>query len=133
MEAAAASLSAPLTNGPGAYSVGTNAVSKSVIAAGLPAARRAELIEHQIERARSPYEAASDRNDYLIAAANLVADLDDDDIARLLPQALALAHDPPPSEADSVMGQFSHPLGAFRYSGGSDSRPAAVYLVSVVK
>jgi hypothetical protein len=130
MEAAAASLSAPLTNGPGVYGVGTDAVSRSVVAARLPAARRTALIGHQIERARSPYEAASDRRSYLIAAANLASDLAEDDIARLLPQALELAQDPPPSEADALMGQFSHPLGGFRYSGDSDSRAAAVFLAA---
>lgn len=130
VEAAAESLAAPLSNGPGVYGVGTDAVGRSVVAARLPARRRAELIGHQLERARSPYEAASDRRSYLIAAANLAADLAEDDIARLLPQALDLADDPPPSEADALMGQFSHPLGGFRYSDDSDSRAAAVFLAA---
>ncbi len=130
MEAAAVKLAAPLTNGPGFYSVGTGAIGQSVIAAGLSAARRAELIGYQIERARSPYEAASDRSSYLLAAANLVTNLDEDDIAQLLPKALALALDPPPSEADAMMGQSNHPLGAFRYSDNSDSRAAAAFLAA---
>lgn len=130
MEAAAESLSAPLTSRPGMYSLGTGAGGQSIVAAGLPAARRAELIGHQIERARSPYEAARNRSSYLIAAAKLAADLHDDDIARLLPQALDLANDPPPSEADSMMGQFSHPLGAVRYSDNGDSRAAAAFLAA---
>lgn len=130
MEAAAEKLAAPLTNAPGVYSVGTGAVGQSIVAAGLPPSRRAELIGHQIERARSPYEAASDRSSYLIAAANLAADLEDDDIARLLPQALDVVLNPPPSEADAMMGHFGHALGAFRYSGSSDSRPAAIFLAA---
>jgi len=130
MDAAADKLSAPLTNGPGHYSVGTGAVGYSIVAAGLPAARRAELVERQLERARSPHEAARDRSSYLIAAANLAFELDDDEVERLLPQALDLAADPPESQADAMLGQFSHPLGAFRFSGSHDSRPAAAFLAA---
>lgn len=130
METAAGRLTAPLTNGPGKYSIGTGAVGDSVIAAGLPAARRAALVEQQLERARSPHEAARDRSSYLLAGANLASDLDEADFERLLPQALELVVDPPKSLADAMMSQFSHPLGAFRVSGGHDSRPAAAFLAA---
>jgi hypothetical protein len=130
MEVAAQRLTAPLGSGPGVYGMGTGAVSDSVIAAGLPASRRAELIEEQLSRARSPYEGARDRSSYLLAAANLASDLQVDDVERLLPAALAEAVEPPESEADAVTAQFSHPLGAFRVTGSHDSRPAAAFLAA---
>jgi hypothetical protein len=130
MEKAAQHLTAPLSSGPGHYSMGTGAVGHSVIAAGLPARRRAQLIEEQLKRARSPYESACNRSSYLLAAANLASELHADDVERLLPAALAEAVDPPESEADAVTAQFGHPLSAFRVTGNHDSRPAAAFLAA---
>lgn len=130
MEEAAQRLIAPLSSGPGVYAMGTGAVGDSMIAAGLPASRRAELIEEQLSRARSPYESAHDRSSYLLAAANLASELQADDVERLLPAALAEAVEPPESEADAVTAQFRHPLSAFRVTGNHDSRPAAAFLAA---
>jgi hypothetical protein len=129
-EAAAEALMAPLDSGPGHYSMGTGAVGQSLIAAQLGAKRRARLVREQLRRAQSPYEGALNRSEYLIAAANLATDLVDEDVDELMPVALAAASDPAPSEADGLMGSFSHPLGGMRMGLTRESRPEAVFLAA---
>jgi hypothetical protein len=129
-EAAAAALSAALTSGPGRYSMGTNAVDRSVVARALPPDRRAELIREQLRRARSPYEYASNRRQYLLAAANLADDLPDQDVDELVALALEEVASPAPSEADALSSAFRHPLGAMQMNVGGDSRPAAALLAA---
>lgn len=130
-EAAYQALTAPLDSRQGVYAIGTNAIGHSHAAARLPADRRADLVRRQLERARSPYEDSGNRNDYLLAAANLADDLRQQDVDALFQLALTEATEPALSEPDALHAGFSHPLGSFRMTGsGRDSRPAAAFLAA---
>lgn len=127
-EAAAQRLRTTTTNGPSGFGTGTSAVNDSLLAATLPAADRIGCIEMLLSNAASLWEPSSNRDDYLLAAANLADDLDDEVRRRFLAKALEFATDPPPSEADALNKSMSSPLGAMRVNDGSDCRPAATYL-----
>jgi hypothetical protein len=128
---AAEVLTAPLQNKPGVYGIGTGAVRHSVLASKLPADERLPLVRAQLERVRSPHEPASNRSEYLLAAANLAQGLGDVD--ELFIRAMELAPDPSPSQADLAMGSWHHPLGAIHVTGvSSDTRPEALYLAAAL-
>lgn len=127
---AAAGLLAPPASGPGVYSRGTGAVRQSVLARFLPPDRRLDLIKAQLDYARLPHESAGNRTEYLLAAANLTADLPKKPSKALFEAALREATDPAPSLADDLTAQFSHPFGALRINDKQDSRPAATLLAA---
>ncbi|MGB3485949.1 MAG: hypothetical protein WBB07_27475 [Mycobacterium sp.] len=127
-EAAARNLLKPTTNQPSRFGIGTNAISDSILAATLPAKERVACIEMLLSNAGSLWEPSSNRDDYLLAASNLVDDLDEDIRRGYFERAMGFASDPPPSNADAVNQSMSSPLGTIRVNDGSDSRPAATYL-----
>jgi hypothetical protein len=129
-QAAAQRLREPTTNGPGGFGTGTGAVNDSLLAATLPAQDRIACIEMLISNAESLWEPASNRDSYLIAASNLVDDLDEKIRCQFLNSAITFATNPPPSEADAFNASMSSPLGAMRITDRSDSRPAATYLAA---
>lgn len=129
-QAAAARLCAPTRNGPGQYAMGTSAVPDSLLAAALPAAERAPCIRMLLANARSPFEGASNRHSYLLAAANLSSDLDDADRREFFDAAVGFVTSPPRSQPDLLHSSMSNPLSMMRYSGNLDNRPAAGYLAA---
>ena len=98
---------APLTSGPGHSSMGTGAIGASILAASLPVDRRFELMKNQLARARSPYEGASNRSEYLLAAANLAEGLSDTQAESLITPALREATEPATIESDEMAQQFA--------------------------
>lgn len=127
-QAAAQRLRAPTKNGPSRIGTGTGAVNDSLLAAILPPDERIACIEMLLSNAASPWEPSSNRDSYLIAASNLVSDLDEEHRRQFFDKAIDFATNPPPSEADALDGSMSSPLGAMRINDRSDSRPAAAYL-----
>ncbi|WP_212813725.1 MULTISPECIES: hypothetical protein [unclassified Mycolicibacterium] len=128
--AAAERLRKPTTNGPSGFGVGVGAVDDSLLAATLPADDRVECIRMLMSNARSLWEPASNRDTYLIAASNMISDLDEEHRCQFLADAIEFATDPPRSEADAFNASFSSPLGAMRINDRSDCRPAATYLAA---
>lgn len=127
--AAAEQLAAPSTNTAQSMGIGTSAISQSLRALHLPAAERTELVRAQLDRAAAPYEAASDRADYYLAAANLADGLED--VADLFAEAIRRADDPTPSPGDLLPTFSSHPLSTFRTTGlAADARGHALFLAA---
>jgi hypothetical protein len=130
-EEAAAALTSPTTSKSGSYSIGTNAVYQSILARQLPPAWRAEIIRTQLERCRSPYEAALNRRDYLLAAANLADDLADAEADELFNAAISMTQNVTESEMDRADRILSHPLGVIRVNNNiGDERPAGAFLAA---
>ena len=130
-EQAAVKLMAELPSNVNMHSIGTGAVKQSIIAMALPVDRRGKLIAEQLRRAQSPYEGSHNRTDYLHAALNLAADMDDLTAGELFELAIDVALNPSASEPDAHDSLFGHPLGAFRVNKDSaDSRAAAALLAA---
>jgi hypothetical protein len=129
-EAAARRLCAPTTNGPGGWGTGIGVVNDSLLAAVLPAEERVRCIEMLLSNAASPWEGSSNRDSYLVAASNLVDDLDEADRSRFFDAAMHFAAHPPLSNVDAFNASMSHPLGGMRINDRSDSRPAAAFLAA---
>lgn len=128
-QAAAERLRQPTTNGPNGFGTGgTAAINDSLLAATLPAEDRIACIEMLLTNVESPWEPASNRDTYLLAAGNLVDDLDEVVRRQFFSKAMELATEPPPSQADAFNDSMSSPLGAMRVNDRSDCRPAATFL-----
>jgi hypothetical protein len=83
-----------------------------------------------LSNAASPWEGSSNRDSYLVAASNLVDDLDEADRSRFFDAAMHFAAHPPLSNVDAFNASMSHPLGGMRINDRSDSRPAAAFLAA---
>jgi hypothetical protein len=130
-EEAAADLTSPTTSKSGSYLIGTNAVYQSILARKLPPDRRAEIIQVQLERCQSPYEASLNRSDYLLAAANLADDLPEAEAGELFNAAISATQDTTESEIDRADRMLTHPLGAMRVNNNiGDERPAGAFLTA---
>jgi hypothetical protein len=111
--------------------MGTNAVYQSLLARQLPPERRADIIRTQLERCRSSYEAALNRREYLLAAANLTDDLPEAEADEFFGAAIGLVQNPTESEVDRVERGLAHPLGAIQVRNNiGDERPAGVFLAA---
>lgn len=128
--AAARRIQTPTTNGAGRFGTGVGDVSDSLLAATLAVEDRIECVRMLISNARSPWEPATNRDSYLIAASNLVDDFDDDHRRNFLRDAIDFATNPPRSQADEFNASFSSPLGSMRINDKSDCRPAAAFLAA---
>ena len=130
-EEAASALTSPTGSKPGLYFTGTAAVHQSMLARRLPPRRRAEIIQAQLERCRSPYEAALNRRDYLLAAANLTGDLPEAESDKFFNAVISLIQDAAESEVDRADRMLAHPLAAMRMQNNSGyERPAAAFLAA---
>lgn len=128
--AAADSLREPTTNGPSGWGTGTGAVNDSLLAAVLPVDERISCIEMLLQNAAAPWEPSSNRDDYLLAASNLVDDLDEPRRRGYLSTAMNFALHPPLSHADAYNASMRSPLGGMRINDNSSSRPAAAFLAA---
>lgn len=130
-EEAATALTSPPASKPGSYFLGTGAVYQSMLVRRLPSGRRAEIIRAQLERCRSPYEAALNRRDYLLAAANLTDDLPEAESGKLFDSVIGMTRDATESEIDRTDRMLAHPLGGLRVKNNiGDERPAAAFLAA---
>lgn len=129
-QAAAQRLREPTKNGPNRIGTGTGAVNDSLLAAVLPTDERIACIEMLLSNAASPWEPASNRDGYFIAASNLTDDLDEQHRHQFLNTAIDFAANPPPSQADAFNASMSSPLAGMRINARSDCRPAATYLAA---
>ncbi|TDL04463.1 hypothetical protein EUA04_22045 [Mycolicibacterium obuense] len=127
-QAAAQRLCQPAKSGPNGFGVGTGAVNDSLLAASLSEPERISCIEMLFKKAESSWEPATNRDDYLRAASNLVNGIPGDTRRTYFTKALSFASDMPHSKADAFQASMSSPLSAMRVNDGSDCRPAAVYL-----
>lgn len=125
--AAAERLKKPTSNSSGRYGVGTRAVDDSLLARSLPVAERAACIDMLLQNARSPFEGTSNRQTYLLAAANLSEGLPTEQRKHYLADIVDFVGNPPPSEPDILNASMTNPLGGMRWEGNLDSRPAAVF------
>jgi hypothetical protein len=129
-EAAARRLCAPTTNGPGCWGTGTGAVNDSLLAAVLSVDERVACIEMLMSNAASPWEGSSNRDSYLVAASNLVDELDEEHRRKFFDAAVDFAAHPPVSNVDAFNASMRNPLGGMRVNDRSDSRPAAAFLAA---
>jgi hypothetical protein len=72
------------------------------------------------------------RDDYLVAAANLTESLEEQDRRSYFENAMSYATSPPPSQVDRLNASMRNPLGGMRVNDGSDARPAAVFLAAAL-
>ncbi|WP_201359280.1 hypothetical protein [Mycobacterium paraintracellulare] len=124
--AAADRLQKPTGNSLGRYSVGTRAIDDSLLARSLSPAQRTACIDMLLQNARSPFEGSSNRQTYFLAAANLSGGLDEEQRRKVLADIVDFIGNPPPSQPDMLNASMTNPLGAMRWDGNLDSRPAAV-------
>jgi hypothetical protein len=129
-QSAAARLRAPTKNGPKGWGTGTGAVNDSLLAAVLPVDERIACIEMLMSNAASPWEGSSNRDTYLVAASNLVDELDEEHRRQFFGAALDFAAHPPLSQVDAFNASMRNPLGGMRINDRSDSRPAAAFLAA---
>lgn len=129
-QAAAQRLGTPTTNGPRGFGTGTAAVDDSLLAAVLPVEQRITCIEMLLTNAAAPWEPASNRDSYLIAASNLTEGLGEERRRQFFGAAMGFATSPPHSRADAYNASMSNPLGAMRINDKSDCRPAAAFLAA---
>jgi hypothetical protein len=130
-EEGASALTSPTGSKSGSYLIGTGAVYQSMLARQLPPGRRAKIIRAQLERCRSPHEAALNRRDYLLAAANLTDDLPEAESGELFNTVISMTRDASESEIDQADRMLAHPLGAMRVKNNiGDERPAAAFLAA---
>jgi hypothetical protein len=129
-QAAAARLRTPTKNGPKGWGTGTGAVNDSLLAAVLPVNERIACIEMLLSNAASAWEGSSNRDSYLVAASNLVDDLDEKHRREFFDTALNFAAHPPVSQVDLFNASMGNPLGGMRINDRSDCRPAAAYLAA---
>ena len=130
-EEAATALTSPTGSKSGSYLIGTGAVYQSMLARQLLPVRRAEIIGAQLERCRSPYEAALNRRDYLLAAANLTNGLPEAQSDELFNAVISMTREATESEIDRADKMLAHPLGAMRVENNiDDERPAAAFLAA---
>ncbi|MBP2707391.1 hypothetical protein JOL79_26760 [Microbispora sp. RL4-1S] len=128
---ALARLTTPLIHTDGVYSVGTNAISDSLLVRHLPSDAVEAVVAELLVRADDPYLSSSDRGEYLVAAANLSRHIDQSEREEFFDTAVRLATSPTPSEHDKFNEQFTHKLGGFRMNGTPrDSRGQAVLLAA---
>jgi len=121
----------PLSHQAGVYSMGTGAVRDSMLVRALPSTQLQPALAELLHRANDPHVGSSDRGEYLIAASNLVQQLDKADRGRHFAAALLCASSPAVSNHDDVEQQFSHKLGAMRIAyPNRDSRDRAVFLAA---
>lgn len=124
-------LTDPLEHTPGVYTVGTNAVGDSLMIQPLPAEKRKLAITELLHRVEDPLVSLSDRNAYLLAASNLVEDLDHTTREGFLSEALRLATMLAPSEYEEFESQFAHKLGSLRVSSRErTTQSKALYLAA---
>jgi hypothetical protein len=117
---AASKLAEPSHNTATTLGIETGAISQSLHAVHLPDDELRLLVQAQLQRAASPYETGANRGDYYIAAANLAQGLDN--IDELFEEVMRRAADASPSHGDVLSNLGNHPLGKFRFTGGtSDS------------
>jgi hypothetical protein len=129
-QSAAARLRAPTKNGPKGWGTGTGAVNDSLLAAVLPVEERIACIDMLMSNAASPWEGSSNRDSYLVAATNLIDDLDEQSRRQFFSAALDFAANPPISQVDAFNASMRNPLGGMRINDSSDSRPAATFLAA---
>jgi hypothetical protein len=102
-----------------------------MLARRLPPGRRAEIIRAQLERCQFPCEAALNRRDYLLAAANLTDDLPEAESDELFDAVISMVQDAAESEIDKADRMLAHPLGAMRVKNNiGDESPAAAFLAA---
>jgi hypothetical protein len=129
-QAAAKRLCEPSKNGPNAFGTGVGAVNDSLLAATLTADERVACLDMLVSNAGLPWEPASNRDSYLIAASNLVDGLSEEHRRKFFVAAIDFAANPPPSHADAFNASMSNPLGGMRINDRSDCRPAATFLAA---
>lgn len=129
-QAAAQRLHTPTRNGPNHFGVGTGAINDSLLAAVLPVNERIACIEMLMSNAASPYEGSSNRDSYLVAASNLLDNLDEGHWRDFFTAALDFVAHPPLSQVDAFHSSMRNPLGGMRIDDKSDSRPAAAFLAA---
>jgi hypothetical protein len=100
----------------------------SLLAAVLPREQRTACIDMLLTNAAAAWGPSSNRDSYLLAASNLVNDLDEADRIRFFDSAIDFAASPPPSQADAFNASMSNPLSTMRINDSSDCRPAATFL-----
>jgi hypothetical protein len=83
-----------------------------------------------MSNAASPWEGSSNRDSYLVAASNLVDELDEEHRRQFFDAALDFAAHPPLSQVDAFNASMRNPLGGMRINDRSDSRPAAAFLAA---
>lgn len=131
VEAAFERLSRPLVHVPGVFTRGTGAIGDSLLIGGADPSRLAEVIAELLRRAEDSHVGSADRNDYLLAAANLAPEVGKTDRERLFDAALRIAISSPPSLHDDFEGGFTHELGGMRIRrSDQDSRNRALYLAA---
>lgn len=130
---AARLLCAPLPHSYQRYSTTHGVVEQSIRALGLGPTVRAQIIEAQLDRVRSPYESAHNRIEYLHAAANLTEGLDATDADRLFYRAIMETRESARSEADDHEDSLRSPFGSTRILyERQDSRTAAALLAAAL-
>jgi hypothetical protein len=128
--AAGERLCTPSSNGPNLFGTGVASVNDSLLAATLTMSERVACIDMLLFNAGQPWEPASNRDSYLIAASNLVDGLAEEHRHKFFSAAIESATNPPPSHADAFNASMSNPLGGMRINDRSDSRPAAAFLAA---
>lgn len=124
-------LTTPLIHVPGIFTRGTGAIGDSLLILGMDAARLALAADELLCRAEDSHVGSGDRNDYLVAAANLAPELNLRDRRRIFSTAMKSVTSPTPSEHDDLDRGFAHELGSIRVRRpDSDSRNRAVYLAA---
>lgn len=83
-----------------------------------------------LSNAASPWEGSSNRDSYLVAASNLIDDLDEEHRRQFFDAALDFAAHPPLSQVDVFNASMGNPLGGMRINDRSDCRPAAAFLAA---
>jgi antibiotic biosynthesis monooxygenase (ABM) superfamily enzyme len=67
-----------------------------------------------MSNAASPWEGSSNRDSYLVAASNLVDELDEEHRSQFCSAALDVAAHPPLSQVDAFNASMRNPLGGMR-------------------
>lgn len=128
---ALARLTTPLKHTKGVYSAGTNAIGDSLLVRHLPPDAIDTAVFELLVRADDPHIGSSDRSDYLIAAANLSAQVSAPKRSEYFEAAIRLATVPTPSEHDKLNERFTHKLGGVRMNEAVlGSRGQALFLAA---
>lgn len=130
---ALAKLTTPLKHTKGVYSVGTNAIGDSLLVRHLPSDAIDTAVSELLLRADDPHIGSSDRSDYLIAAANLSAQVSEPKRGEYFEAVIRLATAPTPSEYDKLNERFTHKLGGVRMNEMvHGSRGQALFLAAAL-
>lgn len=121
VDAALSRLTTPLVHTPGVYTAGVDATGDSLLIMHLPADRLDIAVKELLQRAVAPQAATVDRDNYLLAASNLVDSLSFVQRETHFNTAMQIAL----RQADSEhpMSQSSHKLSSYRITGFSGDNP----------